>query len=269
MATSAEGRSAGASLEIKMPIEISGIDGRGFQFFDQTQTLSVTRHGAKIKLKRMLVAEQELLIRNISNGREADARVLGHLESKGDGQCYVVKFLDEKVDVWGIVFPDPVSPAGAISCVLLECSGCKTREVSYLDHFELELLETNGRLSRNCPRCRDASLWGKASGEAPVIARVAAPAAAERKERRREPRRELRIKACVRSPRFGEDLVTTRSTSRQGLSFTSSWDYVPGEHIEIAVPYSGAGGNIFMNAKIVRLQLLTTESVRLYGVHFE
>jgi hypothetical protein len=251
-----------------MPIEISGIDGRGFQFFEQSHTLSVSRHGAKISLNRMLIAEQELLIRCISSGVEADARVLGRLAGTGDGQCYVIKFLDDKSDVWGIAFPEPINPAGIISCVLLECSGCKSREVAYLDHFELELLETNGRLSRNCQRCRDASLWGKALGEAPTLQHAIAPAAPERKERRHEPRRELRVKACIRSLRFGQDLVTTRTASRQGLSFTSSWEYIPGDAIEIAVPYSSVGGNIFLDAKIVRLQLLTSEGARLYGVRF-
>ncbi len=176
----------------------------------------------------MLVAEQELSIRCVSTGLEADARVLGQLEKAGETYSYVVRFLNANSDIWGIVFPEPAVGSGVISCVLLECNGCKSREVVYLDHFELELLETNRHLSRNCQRCCDASLWSKSQGEKPQLqhARPSAPAA--RNERRREPRRGLRIKACIRSPRLGEDVVTTRNTSRHGLSFTSPCGIRPG-----------------------------------------
>jgi hypothetical protein len=153
---------------------------------------------------------------------------------------------------------------------LLECSGCQNREVVYLDHFELELLEVNGHLSRYCKRCRDASLWQKLQEAAPELEDVTpAPASAPLQDRRREPRREMRVTACVRTARVGQDLVQTRTTSRTGLSFTSPWEYVPGETIEIAVPYSPAGGNIFLAAKIVRLQLLPSEGTRIYGVNFQ
>jgi hypothetical protein len=263
-------RNVNEHVEIKIPVEVAGIDCLGVQFFDRTHTLAVSRNGGKIALERMVAPEQEVTIRCISNGLEADARVLGQTEKIGESYSYIVKFLDEKSHIWDITFPSPGESAGAISCVLLECIGCQSREVVYLDHLELQVLEANGHLSRTCVRCRDARLWRKSQAAMPELDNVPSPAVpVPMQDRRREPRREMKIAACVRSARLGQDLVKTRTTSRSGLSFTSPWDYVPGEAIEIAVPYSPSGGNIFLAAKVVRLQLLAEEGTRIYGVGFQ
>ena len=161
-----EGQGADEHIEIDIPIEVGGIDCMGIQFFDRTHTLMVSRTGGKISLERMVAPEQEVTIRCPATGLEADARVLGQTEKVGETYSYIVKFLDEKSHIWDITFPSSGNSGGAISCVLLECSGCKDHEVVYLDHFELELLEANGHLSRSCKRCRDASLWRKSQGPA-------------------------------------------------------------------------------------------------------
>ena len=79
----------------------------------------------------------------------------------------------------------------------------------------------------------------------------------------------MRVTACVRTARLGQDLVKTRNVSRGGLCFTSPREYVEGEAIEVALPYSPAGGNIFLPAKIVWLQALATEGTRAYGVAYQ
>jgi hypothetical protein len=68
---------------------------------------------------------------------------------------------------------------------------------------------------------------------------------------------------------LGQDLVKTRTVSHHGLCFTSPWEYAPGEAVEIAVPYSPSGGNIFLPAKIVRLELLASAGTRMYAVAFQ
>ena len=79
----------------------------------------------------------------------------------------------------------------------------------------------------------------------------------------------MSITACVRTARFGDDVVKTRTVSRTGLSFVGSWNYVQGDVIEVAVPYSPAGGNLFMRAKIARVQFLEAESTKLYGIVYQ
>ena len=79
----------------------------------------------------------------------------------------------------------------------------------------------------------------------------------------------MRVTACVRTARHGQDMVKTRNVSRGGLCFVSPREYVEGEAIEVALPYSPAGGNIFLPAKIVWLQVLASEGTRAYGVAYQ
>ena len=79
----------------------------------------------------------------------------------------------------------------------------------------------------------------------------------------------MRVTACVRTARFGRDLVKTRNVSRTGLCFTSTCHYVPGEEMEVAVPYSPGGGNIFMTARIVRARFLLDEGTGIYGIAYQ
>jgi hypothetical protein len=90
--------------------------------------------------------------------------------------------------------------------------------------------------------------------------------AAPRKEMRREPRREIRVAVCVRCHQLGnDDLVDTRHVSRGGLCFASARVYAPGWEVDVAVPYSAGGGNIFLSGKIARVQYPATEKSKLYG----
>ena len=150
--------------------------------------------------------------------------------------------------------------------ILLQCAACKTQEVSCLNDFELEVLEANESLSRHCKRCGDATTWKKI-GAGPVQAPK--PKQRSGPEMRREPRREVHVSACIRCHQFGkDDLVDTRNVSRGGLCFASTRVYAPNWDIEVAVPYSSGGGNIFLPARIARAQYLPNEKTKLYGVAY-
>ena len=81
-------------------------------------------------------------------------------------------------------------------------------------------------------------------------------------------RRDLKVIACIRSREFGEDLVRARNVSRSGLCFESRRSYEKDWEIHAAIPYSSGGGNIFLPAKIVRVQRLTHDVLNLYGVTY-
>jgi len=266
-----EGKRTGDRIELEMPIEVAGTDCVGLEFFDRTRTLVISRHGGKIALGRKLAPQQEVTIRCLASGREAVACVVGQIEKCSESYCYGFKFLDEKDNIWDIEFPPLSDFEGAIGRMALVCMGCKIREVIYLDAFELEVLEANGYLSRPCKRCRDASIWRKSPGEmpGPEGATPPLPVPVQFQNKRREARREMRITACVRTDRFGQDLVKTRNVSRGGLCFTSPREYVTGEALEVALPYSPGGGNIFLPAKIARFQFLASEGTRIYGVVYQ
>ena len=234
--------------------------------------MAIGRHGGKIGLKRKLVSHQELAIRCLATGRKADACIVGLLGTGKGIYFYGVKFLGEADNIWDVEFPPLTEPEGAIRRIHLECIACTTREAIGLTDFELEVLEVNGSISRSCKVCRDVSLWQKSTedtretetptpGSSPTVP-------GQRQERRHEPRREMQVMACIRTTRLGQDMVKTRDVSRRGLSFASLWEYERGEAIEVAVPYSAGGGNIFMAARIVRIQILPSEETRVYGVAF-
>ncbi len=258
------------AVEIKLPIEVSAADCAGVQFIARTHTVAVSRQGGKIGLEHILVPQQDLAIRCLATGLEAEAHVVGQIEKVGAIHYYAIKFPGREASIWGVEFPPHTEPEGTVGRVLLECAGCKSREVVCLDEFELEVLEVDGNISRNCKRCRDASLWRMSQSEVPTPeTTVSIPAPVKEQDRRREPRRPLSVTACVRTARFGEDLVKTRTVSRSGLSFVASWNYAPGDLVEVAVPYSTGGGNLFMTAKIARVQYLEAEGTRVYGLTYQ
>jgi hypothetical protein len=268
-----KGKRASDRKELEVPIEVSGADCWGRQFVDRTHAEVISRSGGKIGLERKLVSQQEVMVRCVATGREAEALIVGLLGQTKGTYYYGVKFIGEENNIWGVEFPLLAEPEGAVGEVWLECIGCKNREAIALTDFELEVLEANGNISRSCKVCRDVSLWRKSSEDAkePAIATprssAPVPVAAQRQERRREPRRGMRVVACVRTTRHSQDLVKTQTVSRRGLSFTSPCEYVMDETIEVAVPYSEGGGNIFLPAKIVRLQVVP-EKKWTYGVAF-
>ncbi|MGO8787707.1 MAG: PilZ domain-containing protein [Terriglobia bacterium] len=264
------GKRVSERVELEIPIEVIGTDCMGSQFFDRGHTLVIGRHGGKIVIDRMLAPHQEVTLRCLATNRETEARIVGQIGKGGGTYQYGIEFLGEEDNFWGVEFPPAAESDEVVGRVLMDCMSCKSRELVYLNLFELEVLETNGQLSRACKRCRDVSLWQKSQEQTPASTAPDVPSSdpPQLQNKRREPRREMRVMACIRTARFGQDLVKTRDVSRGGLCFSSPWDYVPGETIEVAVPYSKGGGNIFLPAKIVRLQYLAAEATRIYGVEY-
>ena len=269
----AKGVRQSARIDRQFSIEISGVDCVGNNFVEKTHTLVVASGGAKIVLSRKLIPEQEILIHSIETGKEAEALVLGLIEQSEDGFHYGVKFLGSTPDLWDIEFRSVEESGERFGRIVLQCSRCKIQDVVYLDNVEADVLEAGGGLVRPCLRCADSSTWKKpladsAKSESPASAPAAATASAGSKERRTEPRRKMQVKACVRCANAGDDIVAIRDVSRHGLCFASPSRYFAGDDIEVAVPYSPAGGNLFLRARIVRVQLSPSEGVRLYGVAY-
>ncbi len=258
-------------VSVELAIQVSGTDALGAAFLVEARTVVVSRSGAKIVLARKLAPEQELTIRCVASGQEAVGRVVGQIGEAPEGYFYGILLLDSEENPWGINFPPLADSEKAVGRVLLECVRCHNREVAYLDEFELEVFEANQSLSRKCQRCADTTLWKKSFGEVPTPAPEPSPprpAPARPQIKRREPRRRLRVTACVRSQEFGEELVTTQDVSRSGLCFESRKQYGKGWEVEVAVPYSPGGGNIFLRAQIASVQEVPSGEVARYGVSY-
>jgi PilZ domain len=256
-------------ISLRMGITVSGTDAMGTVFVVDGKTILIGRRGAKILLPRKLVPHQEISILCHDTGKEADARVIGNIGEEEGSVYYGVAFIDPEAKVWGIEFPPVAEGAEAVGRVVLECGGCHTRELVYLDESELEVLENNKSLALHCKRCTDLSVFKLAVGEAGVPVPPPAPKIPPKpQDLRRERRREVRVVTCVRSVDFGEDVVRSRNASRGGVCFESLRHYSKGTKVEIAIPYTPGGGNIFLIGHIVRIQHIPGGEVTLYGVQY-
>ena len=253
-------------VTLALQIQVTGNNLFGDVFLCQGWTEVVSQHGARIRLAQNLVPEQEITVRCFETGKESVARVVGRINGKSKQQVYGVMLLDPESPPWGISFPQRGDSAGAVGRIILECLACHTRELAYLDGFELEVLESNESLSRYCKRCSDSSLWRKSYE--PLALPQAGPESGSGNghEKRREARRDVRIIACIQSREFGEELVKVRNVSRSGLCFEGHHTYEKDWAIEVAIPYSSGGGNIFLPARIARVQPESSGALTLYGV---
>lgn len=243
-------------------IEVSATDLNGQVFVEQARTIVISHHGATVAVSRKLAPEQELTIRCVGSGRQAQYRLMGEVRKQADRYVYAVALRDESVNPWDLKFAPLTESEKAIGRVLLECGGCQSRELVYLNELDLELFEVTRSLSRPCRRCQASTLWGFTRHEEPIKqlspqvgaagALQPSPVANVRtRNGRKKPRMRLKLTACVRQPGFEEGVVICDSISRGGLCFTSAKRYFEGTWIEVAIPYSPEAANIFVPAKIV------------------
>ncbi len=264
-------------IYLRLPIQVSGTDCKHFAFADHTETLVLSAHGALILLKRDLVPEQEVSIYFAPARREVAARVVGQIGEDAEGRYYGVEFLDPEANLWEIEFPPLAKSEDAAARVLLECENCHRREVAYLNEFEAEVYEANRCIWRTCQRCGETRPWWEVGAEdlaeyeeaaldVAEAAEAPAPARPRTRNERRHARLSLHMTACIRHPQLGDEVISTQNVSRGGLCFTSRKLYGVGSVIQVAVPYSEGGANIFAPARIVRSQ--DSEGAYIYGISY-
>ncbi len=269
-------------ISLALPIQVTGANFFGDAFQCEGNTEVVSQHGARIRLSQKLSPSQEITVRCVESGKKAVARVVASVNGTPNGKSngkskenvYGVMLLDPQAHPWGIHFPPRGDSAGAVGRIVLECLACHTRELAYLDGFELEVLESSEKIARFCKRCLDTSAWRKsfdtlpAASPGPEVVPENGHGNRNGPERRRQMRHHVRVIACIRSQHFGERLVKVHNVSRSGLCFEGRHVYEKGAKIEVAIPYASGGGNIFVPAKIARLQPLSPGGLTLYGVEY-
>jgi PilZ domain-containing protein len=266
-------------VSISIPLEIFGSDLGGEQFVEQARTVIVSRYGATAVISRKLAPDQELSVRRPEKKIEALTRVVGQIGGQRDSYVYGLALADQNIDFWNIHFPPLAEAQRAVGRILLECRGCKKREVVYLDEIEAEVYEANLWLQRRCSRCGDSTIWKWVPKE--LRDDVPAPATAEPEAARAADvppaavvnrRKNLRIRsnmhACIRQPGFDDVVVKSEDVSRGGLCFRSGARYVVGSRVEVAMPYAASAANIFVPARIVHAQTLPEEGLVKYGISY-
>jgi hypothetical protein len=262
-------------ITAQIPLVISGVDVMGETFTDPAQALVIARYGAKILCRRKLAPQLEISVRCLMTNEDAEARVVGCVIEDARGAQYGIELLDPEVNPWGVEFPPYDPNASAVGRVLLECVRCKRREIVRLNELQAEVLERSRSLWRECHRCAEATLWKEAWLQAhedlpePDEAPAAKPEPPKRtRDDRRYARLEIQMEALIRDPQAWEEVVKTMDISRGGFRFKSRKHYDLDWNIEVALPRSMAGANIYSAARIKYVGETPGEEEKTYGVAY-
>jgi hypothetical protein len=250
---------------LAFPIQGIGTDAEGRPFEAAGRTTAISRHGAVIVLNRKLAPGQELTIRCLGTKKESKVRVVGLIGGRGDEFVYGIMLLDPVMNLWNVEFPRLTGAEEPLARMLLQCSECSSQEVVHLDETEIQVFDADGRIQRFCKSCSAKTSWKQESNQAvgELLMKwdkqesggkstVAPPKRAH--EKRQHNRVQTTLQACIRQSGFSEEIVVCEDVSRGGLCFRSRKRYLEGSEIDVAVPYLRGSGNIFVHARVVRVE---------------
>jgi hypothetical protein len=270
-------------VSLTVLLEASGTDSHGQEFSEPAKSLIISRGGAVIVLGRELNPEQEIHIRRKAPSeaqRQSRVRIVNQTGQQRDGFLYSVEVLDPQMDLWGVDFPSIMENTEAVAKMLLECTHCRTREVSYLNELELRAFESNRGIARHCKVCRVPSIWAQVSNEdeKKIAARAArgrraseapgaVPSEGEQRERQRM-RLQTRLTACIRQQGEDDELAVCEDISAIGMCFRSKRRYLAQALVDVAVPYSPDTANIFLPARIVYSEEIPKAGLFRHGTEY-
>jgi hypothetical protein len=262
-------------IAIRIPVEVSGLDRLGADFTETAFTTTVSRHGAAVSIPRLLKPEQEIRIRRAKGNIDSVFRVVGQIGVHNLDNVYGVARENAGTEVWGIMFPENDS-LEMLANILLECRRCTSREVVGMIDIELEVFKTNGHIVRNCKTCFEQTDWLMVPDDLTADAspqRLGSPRKPSSNNsravnRRKHKRVEMELTACIRGSGHAEELVNTADISKGGMRFLSKTDYSISSWVEVAVPYVDGSANIYMAARIVRVQESKKAGFREYGIEY-
>ncbi len=147
-------------LAIQLPIRVFGTDYQGKDFVEDSTTLVVGLHGAKIRLSRQLVPEQQVRIFCHPSSRDAVFRVVARGHELGPALSFWgVECLQPQGAFWGITFPSTPPTDQASVHVMVQCPECRTRELLHIEESVLESLHQGGWPERTCQVCGWTGPW--------------------------------------------------------------------------------------------------------------
>ena len=243
-----------------------GADVRGEIFAEEARTVVVSRLGATILLKRVLLPGALLTIRNLVTGTEGLCKMVAQVGEHSEGYLYGLSVTDPMLNLWGISFPPLAKSKNAAARLLLHCGSCRAGEIVYLDEMEAEVFAAHESVSRFCSDCQRRTLWQMTEADSHARTLRANPQRVQND--RAHPRVPARLRSCIRQLGFGDELLFTENVSRGGFSFKSPNHYYSGSIVQAAVPYSATNGNVFVPARIAYSRALPSEGLVQHGAAY-
>src|SRR6266567_7466803 len=147
-------------LALELPIRIFATDLKGKGFVEDSTTVAINLHGARIRLGRDLIPEQEIRILNGKTGREGIFRVVGKSgKSETRISFWGVECTNPGENIWGVNFPRLGPQDQNLVRAMLQCPVCRVREQVFLDEPLLSTVATHGGLLRGCLACGQTGQW--------------------------------------------------------------------------------------------------------------
>ena len=152
-------RSGRIAKEIR--ILLLGMDCNGTVFSEETQTVTLSRHGAGIISKHKLSIDGLLIMRFSGGSTETAIRLVGQLGQDARGFVYGVAFVDEEEDFWELKFPPP--PVWSVNVDgPMQCESCKQCEVVDQSEVEADVFALSESILRYCIYCGTPTVWRRA-----------------------------------------------------------------------------------------------------------
>ncbi len=249
---------------LTFPIRVSGVRGNGKDFFEDGQTVDISRQGATIKVSRELFTGEIIKVQRLDGvGKETTAQVVGRVAEESEGCVFGVTMLDPAaVNLWSVVFPAVAGMDKPVLRAFLRCVDCDRTEVAYLGEFEADLFLYHHCISRMCKHCGGFTIWNRPNGR--TFAGPTATVAPGTQNRWSHGRIQLEAVGCVRRPGRGNEVVVVKDLARGGLSFYSVAEYSEESRVEIAVPYTSKSPNIYASARIVSSRKTAVNGLQEY-----
>src|SRR5258708_431260 len=249
---------------LTLPIRVSGVRGNGKDFFEDGQTVDISRQGATIKVSRELFAGEIVKVLRLDGvGTEATAQVVGRVEGGSEDCVFGLTVLDpDAVNPWNVVFPAVADMDKPVLRAFLRCVDCDRTEVAYLGEFEADLFLYHHCISRMCEHCGGFTIWNRPNGR--TFAGPTATVAPGTQNRWSHGRIQLEAVGCVRRPGRGNEVVVVKDLARGGLSFYSVAEDSEESRVEIAGPFTSKSPNIYASARIVSSRKTAVNGLQEY-----
>lgn len=92
-------------IELHVPVVIYRPSGEGPPFYETTQTLVVSAHGALMPLTGLVAVRQRLLVQNTSSGEQQECRVVGIQKELAGPSKIAVEFTQPVPKFWRVAYP--------------------------------------------------------------------------------------------------------------------------------------------------------------------
>jgi len=252
-------------------VHITGTDSSGYDFSQPVRTEVVTRDGGLIVSPMVMNVGD--IISLMRHEKQTRARIVGQIGLLKEEQLYGIQFLEPVPDFWGIRFAEQGMDAAGRA--VLECGACSMQQVLPLGEIEMLVFESTKVVAHDCERCGRQTLWTEpsilgepelltgadayAQGNETGVPRVKRSASINDRKHQRISMRNT--KACIRRSGYSDDVVDVLDLSRGGVHFISFVDYYKGTMVEVAVPYTNGGANVFVPAEVARIQCRPTAGI--------